>query len=89
MKKPLLLYNEAEMQGPLVRMVTPCEVQADGLQEGDLVKVAAFNSEMICLGTQHFNSGNGGLAYFDRGVWFQASRLKSVGSRVNVFASTK
>ena len=92
-QKPLLLFNEREAVGGIVRVGSPCIIKVEGLRSGDVVSVTAMDDDRSPLETLVFMRGehsNGGdmKRGFVEGELFQATRTKSVGSRVNVFAST-
>lgn len=87
-QKPLLLFNEREAVGGIVRVGSPCIVQVRGLKPGDTVVVDAMDSERNVVNSVITLDGDQDFV-FEKGELFQARRTKSVGSRVNVFASTK
>lgn len=93
-RKPLLLFNQKEAVGGIVRVGSPCIIRVEGMQSGDSVSVAAMDNDRNTLETLTFlrgehTDGRDMERGFAIGELFQATRMKSVGSRVNVFASTK
>ena len=87
-QKPLLLFNEREAVGGIVRVGTPCTIQIQGMMKGDTVIVDAMDSDRNVVYSRTTMNGDRNFV-FEEGELFQATRTKSVGSRVSVFASTK
>ena len=87
-RKPLLLFNQKETVGGIVRVGSPCVVEIRGMKEGDTVVVDAMDGNRDVIKSTTTLNGDDSV-HFEKGELFQATRTKSVGSRVNVFASTK